>query len=274
MKIIKALLFLLLCWQSAFARADTVIFVHGFLGNVWSFAPVSQALQRNGWQRGGVIMAKSKRNMALMLSNVESKHRFIAVGLPSYAPIKEQAQLLEMALKQVVRLFPTQNIHLVAHSAGGVVARLLLVKAYVPQIKSLITITTPHLGTRRAEFASDMTDLPFPMRMMAETMGGRMYDEFQEANVFFNNLSRPRPGNFLYWLNIQPHPPIQYVAIVHRKTSFFDKDFMVPAYSQSMEGVPALKGQTKTIEIKGKHSLNQKDGAVVAQILRGDLRSK
>ena len=252
---------------SAWAQADTVVLVHGFLGNASSFGNVSQALKRSGWQPAGMIMAKSPQRLSLMLSNMKTRKRFVAVGLPSYAPINYQSEMLGLAIQHIIGIFPKEKIHLVAHSAGGIVARLLLVKNYQPQIKSLITIATPHLGTRRAEMASDMTDLPFPMSFMAETMGGEVYDEFQKAGRFFNNLSRPRPGNFLYWLNNQPHPPIDYVAIVHRKKSFLNKDFMVPAYSQSMQGVPALVGSSHTIAIAGQHRLSRKDGNIVVRLL-------
>ena len=75
-------------------------------------------------------------------------------------------------------------------------------------------------------------------------------------------------GNVLFWLNQQPHPNIRYYAVV-RQTPFALGDELVPAYSQDLNNVPALRGRAEVLVTSAGHSLNPNDGVLLAGILNG-----
>jgi len=53
---------------------------------------------------------------------------------------------------------PSTSVHFVGHSAGGLVARLLLARPDLPpgRVRSLLTISTPHQGTRLADLVLNL----------------------------------------------------------------------------------------------------------------------
>ncbi len=270
MKRILALCIIMFAYTGTSVAGDSVVFIHGLSGNThsWSKKGIINILYQDGWQVAGEAFYDYRYGIHLKKhAGITDKNLFL-LTVPSRAAIGRQAQIVEYVLERINELVPDDNIHLVGHSAGGVVARLIVVNNKFPKIKSLITIATPHFGTRRAEMALDFADLPFPLNIMAETGGGREYDKFQSTQGLFRDLIRPRPGTFLHWLNWQQYPDINYYSIVRKHKSIISKDFMVPSLSQNMALLPTLHNRTKTYWVGKSHALSAKDGLALKRILR------
>jgi pimeloyl-ACP methyl ester carboxylesterase len=177
-----------------------------------------------------------------------------------------QAEVLRNMLGLVAQQHPDEPVILVGHSAGGVVARMVLVQGGVSAPKALITIASPHLGTVRAVEALDETDDAFPVSIIKEFFTGELYDLLRDSWAVLLDLVPEWPGNLLYWLNRQPHPSIRYVSIV-RTGPVGMGDELVPAFSQDMNNIQALNGKSETRLISVNHALQPLDGRVLAKIM-------
>ena len=265
LKLSRLFLLLLLGLQSIPASPDVLVLVHGYLGSAssWETSGVGSILAQNGWQRGGVATPAG----VLPLNKEKSSKWMYTVELPSMAPIPLQAQLLGQEIKAIQALQPDEPIILVGHSAGGVVARLLLIQNGVPNAKALITIASPHLGTTRALEALDATDDPFPFSMIKEFFDGGLYNLVRQSWGVLVDLTPARPGNLLYWLNNQTHPDIAYVSIL-RPGPVGLGDELVPTFSQDLNNVYALQGRSSTYTLPVSHSLQAADGLKLVEILQ------
>jgi pimeloyl-ACP methyl ester carboxylesterase len=244
-------------------RADVAVLVHGYLGSAssWDYSGITQALQYNGWQRAGVATAGG-----IVAAPASEGDSFYTVELPSMAPLAVQTELLARMIGVIEQRHSDEPLILVGHSAGGVVARMLLVQGRVKQPKALITIATPHLGTLRAVEALDETDDPFPFSVIKDFFSGELYDVVRDSWAVLLDLVPERPGSLLYWLNRQPHPAIRYVSIV-RTGPVGVGDELVPAFSQDMNNIQALKGRSETRLFPASHSLQPGDGSVLAELM-------
>jgi hypothetical protein len=74
------------------------------------------------------------------------------------------------------------------------------------------------------------------------------------------------PHTLALWLNQQPHPPINYLAIVHQLPGSTGDD-LVPAFSQDLNQVAALQGRAQTMVVTAAHELGPQDGQLVARFL-------
>jgi len=251
------------------ARADVLVLVHGYLGGVqsWDRSGITPILQRHGWQRAGAWVAGPAGIQLIPAQGMQAERKFYAVDLPSEAPILVQVYLLRQILDAIGKQHKDEPVILVGHSAGGVVARAALVRGDVGNVKALITIASPHLGTERAEQALDATDIPFPLSIMTDIFAGDAYETAMRSRSLYVDLVRPRPGSLLYWLNAQPHPDIQYFSIVRGEAGFGRGDYIVPTYSQDMNNIPALRGRSSLIKIPVDHGLEPVDGSVIVNLL-------
>ncbi len=259
-------LFALMLFFSTAVRADVAVLVHGYLGSAasWDVSGVTPVLERNGWQRAGVLTPRG-------LIPVREQARgdtFYTVELPSMAPVALQADLLGRMVAAVEQRHPGEPVILVGHSAGGVVARLLLVQGGVRRPKALITIASPHLGTLRAVEALDETDDPFPISVVKEFFAGELYGVVRDSWEVLIDLTPEEPGNLLFWLNSQPHPDIAYVSVV-RPGPIGAGDELVPAFSQDMNNVQALKGKSRVVTLPVGHALQPPDGKLLVELLSG-----
>ena len=153
---------------------------------------------------------------------------------------------------------------MVGHSAGGVLARLYLVRQPDSGVDALITIASPHLGTGSAELGAMAGQSP--LAWVAPLLGG---DTFNRSQSLFQDLVRERPGSLLFWLNRQPHPRARYIAIVRDDDSLLGLgEVIVPTWSQDMNNVYALRGWVRTITVPAGHNLEETDGRLLARILR------
>jgi pimeloyl-ACP methyl ester carboxylesterase len=239
------------------ARADVLVLVHGYLGNAqsWDASGITAVLERHGWQRAGVFVSGPGGNQLFPSPGNAGERKFYTVDLPSEAPV-------------LITLHVNEPISVVGHSAGGVVARVALVRGDLDNIKTLITIASPHLGTGRAEQALDMTDIPFPLTMVTDFFGGATYDTAMRSRSLFVDLVRQRPGTMLFWLNNLPHPDIEYFSVVRGQAAVMSGDYIVPGYSQDMNNVPALRGRSSLVRVNNSfHGLSVLDGSVIVSVL-------
>jgi len=254
---------------SAAGRADVLVLVHGYLSGAqsWDASGITGVLQQHDWQRAGVYVAGPAGIQQVPASGVQAANKFYAVDLPSEAPVLVQVYLLNEILDTISRTHKDEPVILVGHSAGGVVARATLVRGNHDNVTALITIASPHLGTSRAEQALDATDIPFPISMVTDFFAGETYDTAMRSRSLYVDLVRPQPGTLLYWLNSQPHPDIEYFSIVRGSSEAGWGDYIVPAYSQDMNNVPALQGRSSMINVPVSHGLEPVDGSVIVNLL-------
>lgn len=255
----------LLALQSLPASPDVLVLVHGYLGSAvsWESSGVNTILQQHGWQRAGVITPAG----LVPASGVKAEKKVYTVELPSIAPIAVQADLLSRQISSIQSMHTGESLVLVGHSAGGVVARMSLVRNGVSNTKALITIATPHLGTARAIEALEATDDPFPISMIKDFFAGETYAVVRNSWGVLLDLTPAQPGTLLYWLNQQPHPDINYVSVM-RPGPVGLGDELVPSFSQDMNNVHALAGKSLTHTLPVSHALQPADGLKLVEILK------
>lgn len=251
------------------ARADVVVLIHGYLDGArgWDDSGITGILQQHGWQRAGVYVAGPAGVQLIPAPGGDAGQKYYAVDLPSEAPILVQVYQLQQILRAIETQHRGEPLALVGHSAGGIVARTALVRGDVGNVKSLITIASPHLGTVRAEQALDVTDIPFPFSIIPDLLAGETYDIARRSRSLYVDLVRPRPGSLLYWLNNLPHPDIEYVSIVRGENANGWGDIVVPSYSQDMNNVPVLRGRSELVTVPVNHGLAPADGRIIAQLI-------
>jgi pimeloyl-ACP methyl ester carboxylesterase len=260
----RLILSLLLTLSSLPLSADVAVLIHGYLGSAysWQRSGVNAALVSHGWQAAGIITPRG----ILPAPIGTAANKFYTVELPSMGPVGMQAEILRNMLGLVAQQHPDEPIILVGHSAGGVVARMALVQGGIDTPKALITIASPHLGTVRAVEALDETDDAFPISVIKEFFAGELYDVVRDSWAVLLDLVPEWPGNLLFWLNRQPHPSIRYVSIV-RTGPVGVGDEVVPAFSQDMNNIQALSGQSETRLFSVSHALQPLDGRVLAELM-------
>ena len=257
------------------ASAEVALLIHGYLSNAatWELSGVSAALRQAGWQYAGNFTFSPAGLLQLPAPHDdERKKQFYTIDLPSVAPAPLQASWLKAAVDAISKALPDEHITLVGHSAGGVVARLMLVQYGKGKVDRLITIAAPHLGTDKAIRALDAVDDDGMFGFIKEwfvkrEIGNGLYRTLKVSRGILFNLVPPAPGTLLYWLNIQPHPDIEYISIVRSAGYVIAGDLVVPPFSQDMNQVPALRGKSKVYITYQGHELTPADGALLARIL-------
>jgi pimeloyl-ACP methyl ester carboxylesterase len=269
-KALKAAI-LLTIFAIAPVRADVMLLVHGYLGGAhsWDSSGITTILQQRGWQRGGVFLARPAGLRLVPAGGMQAERKFYAVDLASLAPLRVQIAQLQGILHVLQQTHRDEPVIIVGHSAGGVVARAVLVLGGGANVTSLITIASPHLGTIRAEQALDATDIPFPFSVLADFFAGDTYDIARSSRALYLDLVRPYPGSFLHWLNSRPHPDIRYVSVIRDQTGSGGGDYVVPSYSQDMNNVAALRGRSARLTIALQHALTPADGRLIMDTLSG-----
>jgi triacylglycerol lipase len=262
------LLGLLLLGSAGLTRADVLVLVHGYLGHAssWEGSGVIRALQGQGWQNGGVLLNVGGVISLRGASPASAEDIVYRVELPSTAPLLLQSRWLGAMLASLQVMHPQQKILLIGHSAGGVVARAALVQGLAPKVTALITIASPHLGTSRAAQALDFTDDSAPVSWLKGLVAGDKYQAVRHSRQLLIDLLPAAPGSLLYALNQQQHPDIDYVSIV-RPGPVGLGDELVPAFSQDMNQVAALRGRSRVKVSASDHELDAGDGQVLVAVL-------
>ncbi|MCB1521700.1 MAG: alpha/beta fold hydrolase [Hyphomicrobiaceae bacterium] len=263
-----------LAMAGATARADVLVLVQGYLGSAHSFraSGVADALSRRGWRDGGHLLiaadgrfhAASPPRFAGMPPQEAHANSFYTVELPTEAPVAYQARVLADALLDAGARHKGAPLHVVGHSAGGVVARFTAVVDRRVSIATLVTIASPHLGTAAAEVGSMVGQSP--LGWIAPFFGASTVNRSQGL---YQDLWRERPGTALGWLNRQQHPSLRYVSVIRATDPGqpLAGDSVVAGISQDMNAVPALVGRSERIVTTGEHGLLPADGLLIADIL-------
>jgi triacylglycerol lipase len=256
------------------ASAEVLVLVHGYLGtaNSWVESGVLDRLIRRGYQHRGVLSFGPQGVLYRPLGTGPATRPVYTVNLPSQATVMIQADWLAAQLRELRRRHPEQAINLAAHSAGGVVARMTLVRHGPLGVQHLITIAAPHLGTGRALQALDATDNRGILGSLKgwfvrKRTGDALYATVQQSRGVLVDLTPPGPGNLLFWLNGQPHPDIRYTSIMRIGTFYMPGDHVVPPLSQDLNRVPALVGRAKTYSMAQGHLLTPQDGDLIGNLL-------
>ncbi len=253
-------------------RADVLVLVHGYMSDsrTWEVHGVIPVLAANGWQPAAVLSV-APGGQVPNLGIVEGDRLVYSVNLMASAPLLVQAQQLAAQVAAVRTRHPDERLVLAGHSAGGVVARILVLNGNPYRIDSLISIASPHLGTSRAADGLDLVDFnpffcPGPgVEFMKEVLVGDEYDYLKYSRATLVDLLPAESGNVLAWLNQQPHADINYYAVV--RGAPYGGDNVVPAYSQDLNNVPALRGRARLIPTPAGHSLNPADGQLLADLI-------
>lgn len=267
MKITQILLSLSL-FISLPAAADIMLLIHGYLGDAtsWEKSGINSELHQQGWQRAGMFRGSPWGPQLYSTQTTGSKNKVYVAELPTMDPITIQADVLKSTIDIIRQQHKNEKIILVGHSAGGVVARMALIRHRLENISAVITIAAPHLGTGRADQALDITSNHGPFNIVKSVVGGSDYDALKHSRGLLVDLRHPQPGNLLYWLNIQPHPQILYASII-RLNNGKEGDDYVPGYSQNMNNVPALRRQSATFVTPASHFLVRQDADTILSII-------
>lgn len=260
------------------AQAKVVVLVHGYLGNAysWESSHVLQTLRADGYQHMA-IMGYSPNGLLVQSfkdQEVAIKHLY-SVNLPSQTGLLVQSDWLSAYLAYIFQQHPSEAITLVAHSAGGVVARLALIRYQPKQVKWLITIATPHQGTGRTYQALAATDSGgwfggMKSWFVRREIGNQLYYTLKRSRNALLDLSPPRQGNLLHWLNQQPHPDIRYTSVIRIGTRNSPGDLVVPPFSQDLCLLPQVASYAERYFSQQGHLLSSKDGVLLSQLLRLD----
>ena len=261
------------------AQADVLVLVHGFLGSSrsWLESGVIDILSRNGYPLAGNC-APGAGEVNLTTFGTAGDNAVYTVDLPSTAPIAVQASSLSACLRDLHKHHPHAPFTLIGHSAGGVVARMSLVRDHPQGVTRLITIAAPNLGTWRAYQALDVIDDSGPLGFVKrwgvkEHIGGWLYYTLKASRGVLHDLTPARPGNLLFWLNSQPHPDIEYISIIRQGTTFMPGDRVVPGFSQDLRQVPALAGRARAYTTWEGHLLSPQDGQVIVNLLAAETQA-
>lgn len=247
-------------------QTKTLVLVHGFMsGDMhWRVSGFTKPLEIADWKDAGSYNFAPQGMLTPRGINLK-ENIFITVNLPSEANLQIQKNILMQYLQHLYKI-RQEPVTLIGHSAGGVVSRLYLIDPAHAPVNGLITIASPHLGTSAANAAYLAGNSP--IGMMTSFVGEKT---LQNARGLFSDLKEEKPRNFMYWMNRQPHPKIHYASIIRNNkiTSNPKKhDFIVPASSQNMNNVWALRNNSGVAFSKESHALNGKDGSIVIDILK------
>ena len=267
---INILVFLFISITGFNARADVLVLVHGYLASAdsWEVTGINSLLDANGWKRGGLISSAPVTAAPVLVGpGKDAANKVYVVDLPAEAPIIVQTDQFLAMLATIQALHPDESLVIVGHSAGGIVARTALVRSNNHNVKALITIASPHVGTTLANRALKATDESGIFGGLKSFFGGSGYDTLRRSRGLLFDLAHPYPGSLLYWLNAQQHPDIKYVSVVRLDPVGFAGDELVPGYSQDMNNIPAIQGKSSVIITPAGHTLVAEDGTTLLQIL-------
>ena len=259
---------LLLLLPLQLSHADTLLLVHGYLGNAnsWFESGVTRVLQQAGWRFGGVL-SNGPQGVTVSPDNSagdNAQKRYYVMTLPSEAPFEYQQQLLTPMVRALRSRYPDERLSIAGHSLGGVLGRYVMVQNPDLKVDTLITIASPHLGTDKAELA--LLAGSTPLSMMAPMLGS---GTINRSRSLYSQLVKEAPGTFLYWLNHQPHPDANYFSVIRKDGEGISiGDMVVPTYSQDMNHVAALRGRSYTRHSSSDHGLEAEDGRNILRALR------
>lgn len=136
-------------------------------------------------------------------------------------PISIAVEELDHIVKQVKRLFPGKPLVFICHSRGGLIARKFIEKN-TPEIKALITLSTPHKGSSLSRVEKYISPLyPFLKRVLPERTHGTVSEVMTRAHDLLQGkaLKELMPGShFFKHLKDSPQKNMRYLSFGGNKT--------------------------------------------------------
>ena len=136
-------------------------------------------------------------------------------------PINVAVEELREVLKQVKKAFPKRPAALVCHSRGGLIARKFM-EEKVPEIKALITISTPHAGSSLSRIGKYISPLsPFLKKILPKDIHGTVSNTLKRVNDLIDGsaLKELLPGSdFIKDLKDSPSKNMIYLSFGGTKT--------------------------------------------------------
>ncbi len=259
---LRILLLALLVWLlPGLAAAQIVVLVPGGWdrGDGFRHAGVTAALNAAGYADGGRARARPEAAWFDRAPD-PAPRQFYTVDLPAGVVPPERARALGQVVEALARRHPGQELVLVGHSSGGVVARELLVRQPHPAISTLVTFSAPHAGSGWSALARSVTDAlaDSALGLYAPFIG---FEGMHRREGLWGPEGTSPDAAHLEWLNTREHPPIRYVSVVRLADPWVD------AASQDMNRLPALRGRAHTLPSPGGHRLEAADGTLLAALL-------
>jgi len=254
------LLILIIFSQTATARA--LIFIQGYEGDgsQWRNHGVTASLVATGWSDGGHLFDNGFNiEIPLRSQHVGGVDQFYTISLPTEAPLMFQLQVLARYVDEINLRHLGEPLILVGHSAGGVLARLYMVQYPLTSVAGMVTIASPHRGAALSEVGLMVGQSPLSWGL--PFIGA---DSINRSQGLFYDLALEEPGNFLFWLNREPHPVSRYLSVIRS-----GNDWVVTPQSQDMRFVVALRntGMVENAYSIGDHELNPGDGMILVDFL-------
>lgn len=247
--------------------AKVLLLLPGYHENAidWHRYGVTQPLMANGWGDGGPLLTNMYGVViAPRPQQTATENTFYLAELPTEAPLEIQQRVIGQLVQWIGSKHAGEPLHLAGHSAGGVAARLFMVRNPQVRIASLTTISAPHLGSGLSE--AGLLAAESPLSPILPFMGAQ---SLNRSEALLRDLSRESQGNILTWLNRQPHPQSRYISVVRRSGSFLNGgDWVVHATSQNMNFVVALQGRSEVVMSRGDHDMNPGDGMVLLNVTK------
>ena len=123
-------------------------------------------------------------------------------------PIQAAIDELGSVLRTIRSRLPSEPVVLIGHSRGGLVARHCAATASDPGIAGLVTLGTPHLGSRLAEIAKLLTPAASLLnRLLPEDLRGQTVEALKRTAGFFTSpaIDELKPGTD--FIGRLPAPP-------------------------------------------------------------------
>jgi triacylglycerol lipase len=125
-------------------------------------------------------------------------HAVLRTSVPATGSVKSRAEALAPQIDAFLADTTATQVHIIAHSMGGLDARYLIsTLGYGPKVASLTTISTPHHGTPLADVALGLQqgDRAGALQALVELAGGeevtQALQDLSEANEAAFNAANP-----------------------------------------------------------------------------------
>ena len=179
-----------------------VVLVHGFFGNRGYFGTMRRWLEERG------------------VAPV-----FIPNFPGTFATIEQFADALEAEIERIAAGTGQAKVILVCHSMGGLAARRYLATRGPGRVARLITMATPHGGTRLARLGigANAAQMRMQSRFLVELVreeDGR--SRYSATSIYspHDNLVSPQETSRLAWARNVPVPGLGHITILASKRSF------------------------------------------------------